>query len=302
MKWIRQGLIVTPAAQASWIGTHAALPVVHGVDGRQRLYFSSRDAGNRAHIGYVTLTLDRLDQPFVFSDTAVLSPGPLGAFDDAGVTSSCCVEQGGRVYLFYTGWSLGVSVPFYLHAGVAISDDGGRRFHRLSQAPLLDRSAVDPFLTASPWVLIEDGLWRMWYVSGSEWQVRPDGPRHRYRIKYAESPDGLRWEREGTICIDYRSDDEYAISRPCVVHDVDRYRMWYSYRGTSYRIGYAESKDGIEWTRLDHSCVPDPSTPPAWDDEMMAYPIVTNVAGHRYMLYNGNGYGRTGIGLAVLST
>ena len=112
-----------------------------------------------------------------------------------------------------------------MHAGLAVSDDGGESFRRLSEAPLLERTAVDPYLTASPWVLIEDGVWRMWYVSGTEWQVTAAGPRHRYHIKYAESPDGARWDRRGLVCIDYQSPDEYAFGRPCVIKDADRYRM-----------------------------------------------------------------------------
>src|SRR5690242_21129106 len=27
--------------------------------------------------------------------------------------------------------------------------------------------------------------------------------------------------------------------------------LWYSYKGADYRIGYAESKDGLRWKRLD---------------------------------------------------
>jgi len=233
-----------------------------------------------------------------FSRSAILSPGAVGTFDDAGVTSSCVVEHADCLYLFYTGWALGVSVPFYLHAGLAVSDDGGESFRRLSEAPLLERTAVDAYLTASPWVLIEDGVWRMWYVSGTEWQVTAAGPRHRYHIKYAESRDGARWDRRGLVCIDYQSPDEYAFGRPCVIKDADRYRMWYSRRGDSYRMGYAESRDGIAWTRDDERCVLDVSSGQGWDAEMVAYPVVADVAGERVMLYNGNGYGRTGIGLA----
>ena len=35
-----------------------------------------------------------------------------------------------------------------------------------------------------------------------------------------------------------------------------------------------------------------------WDSEMIEYPCVFDAAGTRYMLYNGNGFGKTGIGLA----
>jgi hypothetical protein len=300
MRWAKQGLVVTPSEQAPWIGTHAALPVVvSNVDGRHRIYFSSRDRHNRSHVGYVTVSLNQAADPPAFSRSPVLSPGALGTFDDAGVNSASWVEERGRCYLFYTGWSLGVSVPFYLHAGAAVSDDGGNSFRRLSEAPLLDRTSVDPYLTASPWVLVENGLWRMWYVSGTGWDVRPRGPRHRYHIKYAESRDGLRWDRRGVVCIDYGAPGEYAFGRPCVVKDQDCYRMWYSHRGANYRIGYAESADGIVWTRLDELIGLEPSASPGWDAEMMTYPVVADVAGRRYMLYNGNGYGRTGIGLAA---
>jgi hypothetical protein len=38
-----------------------------------------------------------------------------------------------------------------------------------------------------------------------------------------------------------------------------------------------------------------------WDSEMIEYPFVFEHDGLRYMLYNGNGYGRSGFGLAVAS-
>ena len=37
-----------------------------------------------------------------------------------------------------------------------------------------------------------------------------------------------------------------------------------------------------------------------WDSEMIEYPFVFDYKGQRYMLYDGNGYGKTGFGLAVL--
>jgi len=75
--------------------------------------------------------------------------------------------------------------------------------------------------------------------------------------------------------------------------------MWYSYRGSKYRIGYAESKDGISWIRKDSEVGIDVSSS-GWDSDMIEYPHVFDHGGQLYMLYNGNGYGKTGIGLAVL--
>jgi predicted GH43/DUF377 family glycosyl hydrolase len=295
--WVKQGLIVAPARQAAWINTHAALPVSQAFGDRSRLFFSSRDVRGRSHIGFVELSLDNPSELLDVSETPVISPGALGAFDDAGVTTSCLVDHEGCLYLYYTGWSLGSSVPFYLNVGLALSEDGGRSFRRLSEAPLLDRSEVDPYLTASPWVLVEEGIWRMWYVSGTEWTATPAGPRHRYHIKYAESADGRRWDRRGVVAIDYNSPDEYAFGRPCVIRADQGYKMWYSYRGQRYRIGHAVSNDGIQWTRKDFEDGMDASRD-GWDSEMVAYPLVLRHGDRLHMLYNGNDYGRTGIGLA----
>jgi hypothetical protein len=100
------------------------------------------------------------------------------------------------------------------------------------------------------------------------------------------------------VAIDFACEQEYAISRPCVVRDGDCYRMWFSARGESYRLGYAESHDGLSWTRDDDAAGLHPSDR-GWDSEMVAYPVVLDHRGRRYMLYNGNGYGLTGIGYAT---
>ena len=138
----------------------------------------------------------------------------------------------------------------------------------------------------------------MWYVSGVRWTIAQAETKHYYHIKYAESDDGLTWRRDGRVCIDFASADEYAIARPSVVRDADRYRMWYTYRGQSYRLGYAESRDGLVWERRDHESGLEPSSE-GWDAEMVTYPYVFDLDGRRYMLYNGNGYGKTGFGVAV---
>ena len=138
----------------------------------------------------------------------------------------------------------------------------------------------------------------MWYVSGTGWSVERGQPRHAYHIKYAESPDGIRWTRTGTVCIDYASPAEYAISRPTVIHDGTIYRMWFSARGEAYALGYAESRDGISWERDDRRAGLERS-PDGWDSDMIAYPFVFTRGTTLSMLYNGNGYGRSGFGYAA---
>jgi hypothetical protein len=297
--WTKRGLLIGSPPPGSWAVSHAALPIVdtRANGSGLRVYVSARDAQGRAQIGYVDWDPDS-ERVSPLSDRPVLAVGELGAFDDSGVTSSCLVTHQGAKYLYYTGWSRGVTVPFYLFAGVAISHDDGETFSRVSRAPLLERNDVDPFLTASPFVIVENGVWRMWYVSAAEWRASAGGPRHYYHIRYAESRNGVDWLRQGRVCIDFVHPDEHAIARPCVIRDGSTYRMWYSWRGERYRMGYAESADGIAWTRMDDVVGLDPS-PSGWDSEMVEYPFVFNHGDRLLMLYNGNDYGKTGCGIAV---
>jgi hypothetical protein len=301
--WDKRGLLIPAPTPQSWAHSHAALPVADASEnGPIDVYFSPRDEAGRAHIGVARIQASSanrtLSLAFHQSDP-ILSPGSLGAFDDSGVTMSCLVHSAYGTYLYYTGWTLGVSVPFYFYVGLAIRRPGTPQFERVSSAPILERNAVDPYLTASPWVLHENDVWRMWYVSCVDWKIVDGEPQHRYHIRYAESEDGIAWRRDGTVCIDFANDSEYAMSRPCVIRDDDRYRMWFSARGKSYRLCYAESPDGLDWTRSDDHVRMGPARQEGWESQMLAYPSILDHDGQRYLLYNGNGYGCTGVGYAV---
>jgi hypothetical protein len=298
MAWVKTGVVVPSPAPVPWAVSHAMVPFVERDRDGLRLYFSGRDRAGRSVTGRARFQPGGVPKSTRFDREPVLEPGNLGTFDDSGAMGSCIVEQGGLKYLYYIGWSRGVSVPFYTFIGCAVSTDGGATFARVSKAPIIERDHHDAFLTTSPWVLVEDGLWRMWYTSGTGWRATGDRPRHEYNIRYAESDDGIHWHRTGHVCIDYLDDDEYAVARPCVVRTENGYQMWYSRRGASYRIGYATSEDGLVWTRRDTEAGIDVSDD-GWDAEMIEYPCVFDEDGVRFMLYNGNGYGATGIGMAV---
>ena len=263
-----------------------------------QVYFSARDSSSRAQIGRASVDLDDHATEPHFETEPLIRIGPHGAYDDSGVTGGCLVDEGGRLYLYFSGWSLAVGVPFLFFVGCAVSTDGGSHFEKVSAAPVLGRNRFDPFLTASPSVLVEGGVWRMWYVSGTGWSGGATLEPH-YNIRYAESKDGIEWKPTGRTCIDYSYENEHAIARPHVIKDGSIYRMWFSHRGDSYRIGYAESADGLQWSRKDDEAGITVS-PDGWDSAMVAYPWVGDIGGRRRMLYNGNAYGRTGIGEAIL--
>ena len=78
--------------------------------------------------------------------------------------------------------------------------------------------------------------------------------------------------------------------------------MWYSYenKGKNYKIGYAESNDGKKWERKDKIIKIVGKS--SWDNKMMAYPNIIKINSKKYMLYNGNHYGKYGFGYAELQS
>ena len=298
LEWTQTGLALAPPEHLPWARSHAMVPTVrvHG-DERVEVLFSPRDEHGRSLIARAWFT-ELPGRPEVEPEP-VLGPGALGAFDDAGVNPSCLVEAPGELRLYYIGWQLGVSVPFATYIGCAVSADDGRTFARRSDGPIVGRSEHNPYLATSPWVMPEDGGWRMWFASGRRWEVTAEGPRPHYHIRHARSRDGFDWPGPGTPAIDFADASEHALARPCVIRDGTTWRMWFSHRGARYRIGFAESPDGLSWTRNSAPAPPGPSGA-GWDAEMTEYPAVFDFQGRRHMLYNGDGYGRTGIGHAVL--
>lgn len=298
MRWRKLGLVFCPVDVHDWMRSHAANTVAEHVEGDLfRVYFSTRGENNRSSVGWVDIDLRDPLTVVRVADTPVIGPGRVGTFDDSGASMGCLLRRGDARYLYYLGWNLGVTVPWRNSIGLAISAGPGQPFERWSEAPVMDRAPVDPFSISYPWVLEDGPVLRMWYGSNLDWGPAQTDMAHL--IKYAESKDGIHWVREGRVAIPFSSSDEYAMSKPCVLKRDGRYRMWYSYRGAAYRIGYAESADALYWQRLDHLAGIAPSDS-GWDADSVEYPNVFEHRGQLWMLYNGNGYGRTGFGIAVL--
>jgi hypothetical protein len=188
-----------------------------------------------------------------------------------------------------------------LFAGLAVSENA-RPFRKVRQTPVLERTHSEPFLRSATSVLVDSGRFRAWYVSARDWTTVGDQWYPRYVIRHAESPDGHNWSSNGPVCIDLQDEAEFGIGRPWVIRDGSLYRMWYSVRSrlAPYRIGYAESSDGLSWVRKDHEVGIAKSQADDWDSEMICYAAVIDAGGKRLMFYNGNRHGSTGFGYAIL--
>lgn len=302
MKWKKLGLIYVPDGTRWWARSYATLPTADLLnDGNIRVYFASLDENRFGRIGYIDLDANDPQRILYETKEPILDLGDLGTFDDSGVNPSCVLNVAGKKYLYYVGWQRCARVPYMLFAGLAIGNDDGTPFVRALRTPVLDRTDEEPFLRSAAAIIFESGVFKAWYVSGLRWTYVNGDQYPCYVIKYADSTDGLNWSCYPHVCINFENQDEFGFGRPWVVKEHSLYRMWYSIRSKTapYRIGYAESSNGLTWERRDEEAGIYRSED-GWDSQMICYPCVVDVKGRRLMFYNGNRHGLTGFGCAVL--
>lgn len=307
MRWEKAGLVFSPAGQGGWMNSHAQVPTPLVGDSHIRVYFAARPKQQTSLPGFVDLDIEDPTRVIGIGESPLLQLGKRGTFDEHGVMPSCAIANGDTVYLYYSGWARGVSVPYTNSTGLAVSDDGGTTFHRFADGPILGRSVVDPYSATSPCVLRVGSDWHMWYCSGTAW-LEIDGKwEHTYDIKHAQSTNGIDWIPDPRSAVAQRTPLE-AITRPYVLREGLRYHMWFCHRGSrgfrdgdgAYRIGYAYSDDLTVWHRDDDQAGITVSRE-GWDATMVAYPAVVAARDRTLMFYNGNGFGANGFGCAVLA-
>lgn len=300
MVWEKLGRIYEPGRLGGSLKTHASNPVALHLSGNVfRIYFSGRDHQQRSSVGFFDFDIaERL----ILNEcaNAVFTFGPTSSFYSHGVSIGCWYEVEGVRYIPFMGWHIPNGGHWRGEIGrLRIADDLTLRLDPCR--PLLGLDDHDPVSLSYPWVMRDsDQEYRMWYGSTVTW----DGGNGEmvHIIRQAISRDGAHWTRLEAD-LPWSLGSAQAFSRPTVIRAADGgAHMWFSYRcgsGKSYRIGYAELSGEGRWKlRLDQSGIDVSSQ--GWDSEMIEYPYVFEHSGTRYMLYNGNGYGRSGIGLAKM--
>lgn len=311
--WKKLGNVFNPVvAKASpWMQEYAQCPTPFLLNEKViRVYVASRPAkGNDlqyvSYPGYVDLDRDNITRVVGVSDTPLLQLGRAGSFDEFGIMPSSFVRTGDEVYTYYSGWTRMKSVPYTLAIGVASSDDGGTRFRRLGEGPVLGLSRSDPYFVTGPVVRKAADLWRMWYLTCLGWKTECEKFEPIYRIALATSTDGINWKRDGNLLVSAHSDHECQdILAPFFLGD--RWHAIFAWRDAvggdgAYRLGYASSEDLKTWKRDDkHAGLM--LSPSGWDSKMMCYPQVLQVDSRVLLFYCGNDFGKEGFGIAEMTS
>lgn len=313
MRWEKKGLIIRADGQREWMISHIQNPYAIVLDGCIRVYFTTRPKDINGLFKSVTAYMDldkkNLSKVLYICDNPLLEFGRAGTFDEHGIMPGSVVKRGNNEWwLYYAGWSRSVSVPYQWSIGLAISTDGGDHFEKYGEGPIMNTSYNDPYLLAAPRsIFFDNDKWHMLYGSGIGW-IDDDGRiESMYLNRHAESSDGINWIRDDDYCVNKVYEDE-SQSACCSVKVDDTYHMFFPYRHSvnfrnkerGYLIGYAFSKDLKRWTRDDKSVGIGLSSS-GWDSEMICYPHVIDIDGQLTMFYCGNGFGKGGLGYAVLT-
>jgi hypothetical protein len=214
----------------------------------------------------------------------VIEPGPPGSWDEGGRSATSVLFDGSTYHMWFVGFNDEAE-----EIGHATSPDGVE-WTMDPANPVLTRGEPgewDQTLVGS--AVIHDGTqFHMWYTA---WDDDDHG-----RAGYATSPDGGVWTKHpGNPVMDVGcpgSWDGTAVGPGTVIVDGGIYKMWYQgglLTATAYQtsVGFAESTDGISWTRRPDPILEPSEFPGAWDPGYVGDPQIIFDGGTYHMWYVG---------------
>ncbi len=314
LKWKKRGLIFSTEGNlpANKIG-FAQGPQAIELEDCIRVYFSTRERDNSgkflSHVSYVDFN-HSFTKIIKVNKDEVVSLGSSGCFDEHGIFPFHPLKVKNQIFAYTTGWNRKVSVSADASIGLVVSKDNGNSYERLGPGPIMGPCLQEPFLIGDPYIKHINDQFHMWYIFGTKWLTdKTSGIKERvYKIAYATSEDAIEWKRQSQPIIPDSQFEDECQAMPTVFYRNGIYHMLFCVRrafnfrtdvSASYKIGYAYSKDGHEWTRDDKKSGLSLSSE-GWDSTMMCYPNCIEVNNKVYLLYNGNEFGKHGFGLAEL--
>jgi hypothetical protein len=310
-KWEKKGLILKPGFAGTRSADLLSAPsVVMLPDERLRLYFWGR--GNaHCYIYAVEASPSNPMQWELVKPQPMLTPAPAGTMNNVGPGFPFVLPRDdGPWLMYYCSWgSWAPKGKISNRTCLALSYDAGMTW-TVAREPLLPLGKPGSFdggLTGSVYVMrTGKSNYQMWYTAGGRYEMIGPINRAIANIGYATSTNGIEWKKHPEAVMTPREKAvkpyEAVVSKPSVLRLNGKYHMWLSVfcmEDRGYRIEYAQSEDGVRWRRsFDEEVLP--PTPGGFDSANQSYANVIEQGEELWMFYTGNGFGRTGIGLATL--
>jgi len=158
-------------------------------------------------------------------------------------------------------------IALLLLIATSLSLAGGQLANAADQQP----AGKQPAVATSPCDTIHAEYSSVLKVGSLYWMYYSGiGSSCNWSLHYATSPDGKRFDKQGQIVLLDGWSDQQAF--PFVLYEGGRFRMWYG-GGVPYRIGYAESSDGIHFTAQPRPVL-ELGSEPGWENSQLVRPSV----------------------------
>tara|TARA_Y100000768_G_C23986083_1_gene688920 strand:+ start:1386 stop:2294 length:909 start_codon:yes stop_codon:yes gene_type:complete len=296
IKFRKNGLIIG-SKDIPWVKNHLWVPTAYKLNRSKIIvFFAGRNFKNESDTGYFVYDIN-LNKVTKISKKPVLSRGVLGMFDDSAVIPSHIIKIGRKYFMYYVGWTQGKKVPFFSSIGLAKSNSIYGPFKKIGKAPIIGKSNEDPFFVATCFVEKRKNLFEMYYTSNLGWSKNKKKAFPLYLIKRCTSKDGVKWKFNNDRIINFASSDEVAITRPWIIEYNKKKVMFFSCKKKFYKM-YAAFKNRNKWTRKFNISFTN-SSEYKFDNKSQEYGSIIKMKQNYYMFYNGNDYGKKGIGLAI---
>ncbi|MBS0409506.1 MAG: hypothetical protein JSR86_06285 [Proteobacteria bacterium] len=299
LPWRKLGLWVE--APGGLLGaSHAMVPTPLVLEDRVRVFYAACDADMRGRVFFADIEHDPPHRVIGRSAGPVMDVGAPGTFDADGVNPLQVFADGDGLALLYVGWRRGpAETPYTLLTGLARSRDGGLSFQGEREPLLAPAPGERLFRTAASISPAADG-WRMIYVGGDAFIDDAAGKRSPlYGLRELRSADRLAWPGGGReLLAPDRAAGQTGFGRPVV---------WTPGGGAPVLMVSIRTEAGytLVETPLDALEAGRPAFKPVlagpadpWEAEMTCFGAPCVVGERELLFYNGNGFGRTGFGLA----
>ena len=246
----------------------------------------------------------------------ILSPRLFPTWQFQNVTYPCVIYDG-NYKMFYSGsgaaytnesvwdqWATGmVSSPDSMTWTFPDTYEAVLYPHKYGEGGLVDpdeaSAEFDSIFAIGACVIKDGSTYKMWYTGWNGNTVHLGQgltEKINHRIGYATSPDAINWTRyagsagAGSIFAPTADQESKNVAHPHVLKETDgTYHMWYEGQGddNTWRIFYATSSDGINWTR--HGVAVDTRKNGSYDAVGTRNPVVVKRNGKYEMWYEGTG-------------
>lgn len=294
--WVRVGWIEPPIGLGEWCASHLSLPFCIPQNATEyRVFFSSRDSDQRSHVGWVDVVFNS-DHSFKtsFGTSPVVCPGNAGTFDEHGVSGSYFEIVDKRLRVWNFGWQRLQGKAWSNAIGLAeisIYDAESTAENTL----IIKSNEFEQHGLAYPYIISQNSIRHLFYGAFDLYGVPSLNEPYSFISKRAEIGDDFRLSDRSPMIAHLNG--KSAQSRPCIIRDGSGYRAWVSVKGDKYEICSAYSLDLRNWYWSDEGYDLRPNGLNEESQEV-CYSHVVDFMDSRLMFYNGDGFGKSGIGIA----